>query len=197
MLNYIIGIQIGKNLGEKKSKIWLVCGVTANLLLLGVFKYANFIIGNINDLIEVFNIPAIKNTSIILPIGISFYTFQSLSYLIDIYRKETEVQKNVLRLGLYIALFPQLIAGPIVRYHDIAKQLQSRTTSFDKFGYGVQRFLTGLAKKVLIANSFAYVADEIFALAPADLSTGYAWLGIVSYTFQIYFDFSGYSDMAI
>lgn len=197
LLNYIIGLQISKNLGEKKSKIWLVCGVTANLLLLGVFKYANFIIGNINDLIEVFNIPAIKNNSIILPIGISFYTFQSLSYLIDIYRKETEVQKNVLRLGLYIALFPQLIAGPIVRYHDIAKQLQSRTTSFDKFGYGVQRFLTGLAKKVLIANSFAYVADEIFALAPADLSTGYAWLGIVSYTFQIYFDFSGYSDMAI
>jgi len=166
-------------------------------LFLGIFKYANFIIANINDLFEVINIPAINNNSIVLPIGISFYTFQSLSYLVDIYRKETGVQKNILRLGLYISLFPQLIAGPIVRYHDIAKQLQSRITSFDKFSYGVQRFLTGLAKKVLIANSFAFVADEMFAMAPTELSAPMAWLGIISYTFQIYFDFSGYSDMAI
>lgn len=197
LMNYIIGLFIGKNLGNRKSKNWLIVGVSLNLLLLGVFKYANFIVANINNLFEAIHIPIVNNTSILLPIGISFYTFQSLSYLVDIYRKETEVQKNVLRLGLYIALFPQLIAGPIVRYHDIAKQLQSRTVSFEKFSYGVQRFLTGLAKKVLIANSFAYVADEIFTVMPSDLTAAYAWLGIVSYTFQIYFDFSGYSDMAI
>ncbi|OQX79023.1 MAG: hypothetical protein B6D61_04260 [Bacteroidetes bacterium 4484_249] len=197
IMNYFFGRAIGKNPGGKKSQIWLGTGVTLNLLLLGVFKYANFIISNINNLFETINIPALENTSIALPIGISFYTFQSLSYLIDIYRKETNYQKNILRLGLYISLFPQLIAGPIVRYHDIAKQLQSRTVSFEKFSYGVQRFLTGLAKKILIANSFAYIADDIFVVIPADLSASAAWLGVISYTLQIYFDFSGYSDMAI
>jgi len=197
LMNYFIGRLIGKNLEHRRSGLWLSLGISLNLLFLGIFKYANFIIANINDLFEVINIPAINNNSIVLPIGISFYTFQSLSYLVDIYRKETGVQKNILRLGLYISLFPQLIAGPIVRYHDIAKQLQSRITSFDKFSYGVQRFLTGLAKKVLIANSFAFVADEMFAMAPTELSAPMAWLGIISYTFQIYFDFSGYSDMAI
>jgi len=197
LMNYFIGRLIGKNLEHRRSRLWFSLGISLNLLFLGIFKYANFIIANINDLFEVINIPAINNNSIVLPIGISFYTFQSLSYLVDIYRKETGVQKNILRLGLYISLFPQLIAGPIVRYHDIAKQLQSRITSFDKFSYGVQRFLTGLAKKVLIANSFAFVADEMFAMAPTELSAPMAWLGIISYTFQIYFDFSGYSDMAI
>ena len=196
-INYIFGRLIGSDLGNKKSKIWLGIGVGLNLLLLGIFKYANFIIANINSLLEVFQIPAVENKSIVLPIGISFYTFQALSYLVDIYRKETEVQNNILRLGLYISLFPQLIAGPIVRYHDIAMQLASRTTSFEKFSWGIQRFLTGLAKKVLIANSFALIADEIFTVIPADLSAAVAWLGIIAYTFQIYFDFSGYSDMAI
>jgi len=198
IMNYFVGLLIGKHLKEiNKARIWLIAGVSMNLLLLGIFKYANFIIGNINSLFEFISIPEIKNNSIVLPIGISFYTFQSLSYLVDIYRKETQVQRNIMRLGLYISLFPQLIAGPIVRYHDIAKQLDYRIHSFDKFSYGIQRFLTGLAKKVLIANSFAFVADEIFAMAPADLSTPMAWLGIISYSFQIYFDFSGYSDMAI
>ncbi len=197
LMNYFIGRLIGKNLGKRRSRLWLSLGVSLNLLFLGIFKYANFIIANLNNLFEVINIPVINNNSIVLPIGISFYTFQSLSYLVDIYRRETGVQRNILRLGLYISLFPQLIAGPIVRYHDIAKQLHSRITSFDKFSYGVQRFLTGLAKKVLIANSFAFVADEMFAMAPTELSAPMAWLGIISYTFQIYFDFSGYSDMAI
>lgn len=196
-LNYLFGQLIGRNLGNKRKKIWLGFGVGLNLLILGIFKYANFIIANINNLFEVFQIPLVENKSIVLPIGISFYTFQAISYLVDIYRKEAEVQKNILRLGLYIALFPQLIAGPIVRYHDIARQLAFRTHSFEKFGYGVQRFLTGLAKKILIANSFAFVADEVFAVVPADLSASAAWLGIIAYTFQIYFDFSGYSDMAI
>ena len=197
IINYIFGRLIDRNLGNKRSKIWLGVGVGLNLLILGIFKYANFILANINSLFEVFQFPAIENKSIILPIGISFYTFQALSYLIDIYRRETEVQKNILRLGLFISMFPQLIAGPIVRYHDIASQLAFRKTSFEKFGYGVKRFIIGLGKKVLIANSFAYIADEIFLVIPGDLSAGAAWLGIIAYTFQIYFDFSGYSDMAI
>jgi len=172
-------------------------GVSLNLLLLIIFKYANFIIENLNIWFSFINIPSIENQSIALPVGISFYTFQSLSYLVDIYRKETKVQKNILRLGLYISLFPQLIAGPIVRYHDIANQLENRSVSYKKFSYGAQRFLLGLGKKVLIANNFAYVADNIFTMMPSELSATAAWLGIISYTFQIYFDFSGYSDMAI
>jgi alginate O-acetyltransferase complex protein AlgI len=197
IMNYFFGRLIGKNPGSKKSRNRLLAGVGLNLLLLVIFKYANFIIGNLNFLFDFLNIPTVNNQSIALPIGISFYTFQSLSYLVDIYRRETPVQKNILRLGLYISLFPQLIAGPIVRYTDIANQLESRQVNFEKFSYGVQRFLTGLGKKVLIANNFAFIADNIFTIIPTDLSPGVVWLGIISYTFQIYFDFSGYSDMAI
>lgn len=197
VINYFFGRWIGKDPGSKNSSFFLGVGISLNLIILGIFKYANFIIGNINLLLESFQIPTIENKSIILPVGISFYTFQAISYLIDVYRKETSVQKNVLRLGLYISLFPQLIAGPIVRYHDIANQLEFRKTSFDKFGYGVKRFLLGLGKKVLIANNFAIVADEIFNTNPTDLTSSAAWIGIVAYSFQIYFDFSGYSDMAI
>jgi alginate O-acetyltransferase complex protein AlgI len=197
IMNYVVGRRIGKYHKHRLAHRWLVAGVILNLLLLAIFKYANFIIGNINGILESFHVPPIDNPSIVLPIGISFYTFQSLSYLVDVYRGETEAQKNPLQLGLYISLFPQLIAGPIVRYHDIASQLTSRKVSFEKFSYGVQRFLTGLAKKVLIANTFAVVADELFAMPPEDLTAPMAWLGLVSYTMQIYFDFSGYSDMAI
>ncbi len=197
ILNYSFGLLIHKKANSPAAKTYLITGITLNLLMLAVFKYAGFFIENINDLFNITGIPPMPVPKIILPIGISFYTFQSLSYLIDLYRKETAVQKNILRLGLYISLFPQLIAGPIVRYHDIAAQLQERRLSFNKFSYGVQRFLTGLAKKVLIANSFAVVADHYFGLNPAELSTTMAWMGVVAYTFQIYFDFSGYSDMAI
>ncbi len=197
IMNYFFGRVVGKTPGSNNSKRWLIVGVGFNLLLLVVFKYANFLIVNLNLLYDFLNIPKIQNQSIALPIGISFYTFQSLSYLIDIYRRKTPVQKNILHLGLYISLFPQLIAGPIVRYIDIANQLDNRQLSFGKFSYGVQRFLAGLGKKVLIANNFAYVADNIFALSPTELSMEMAWLGIISYTLQIYFDFSGYSDMAI
>jgi len=197
VMNYFAGLLIGKSPGSIKSRNWLIVGVGLNLLLLIIFKYTNFIIGNLNFWFDFLKIPPIENKSIALPVGISFYTFQSLSYLVDIYRRETKVQKNIMRLGLYISLFPQLIAGPIVRYHDIATQLERRTVTIEKFSYGVQRFLTGLGKKVLIANNFAYVADNIFSVIPSDLSPEAAWLGIISYTFQIYFDFSGYSDMAI
>ncbi|MEZ5195807.1 MAG: MBOAT family O-acyltransferase [Bacteroidales bacterium] len=197
IINYLFGRWIGRDAGNKQSSIFLGIGITINLVILGIFKYANFIVGNINLLLDSVQIPVIENKSIVLPVGISFYTFQAISYLIDVYRKETTVQKNILRLGLYISLFPQLIAGPIVRYHDIAAQLEFRKVNFEKFSYGVKRFLLGLGKKVLIANNFAIIADEIFQANPADLTSSAAWLGIVAYSFQIYFDFSGYSDMAI
>ena len=194
LLNFIFGILIGKN---NKKKFWLGVGVFINLLFLIVFKYANFIIDNINEVISWVNISPINNPTILLPIGISFYTFQAVSYLIDVYRKTCDVQRNFINLGLYISLFPQLIAGPIVRYYDIQKQLKGRTHSVAMFSSGIQRFVLGFAKKVLIANTMAYVADEVFALQPNSISTGLAWIGILAYSMQIYYDFAGYSDMAI
>ncbi len=195
--NYFFGLLINRTLYNRRSKLWVGLGIGVNLVLLGVFKYANFVTASLNELLQFVHIPEIRNTSIVLPIGISFYTFQAISYLVDIYRKEGHAQKNILRLGLYISIFPHLIAGPILRYRDLATQLHVRVINAEKFSYGIRRFLIGLAKKVLIANNFAYIADELFAVIPSDLSGMAAWLGIISYTFQIYFDFSGYSDMAI
>ena len=197
IINYFFGRWISKSLETNRSSVFLGIGISLNLIILGIFKYANFIIGNINLILESIQVPLIENKSIALPVGISFYTFQAISYLVDVYRKETMVQKNILRLGLYISLFPQLIAGPIVRYHDLAAQLEFRKVNFEKFSYGVKRFLLGLGKKVLIANNFAIIADEIFNSNPTELTSGAAWIGIIAYSFQIYFDFSGYSDMAI
>ncbi len=194
ILNFIFGILIGK---KHKKKFWLSLGVSINLLFLIVFKYANFIIENINEVFSFINLSPINNPTILLPIGISFYTFQAVSYLIDVYRKTCDVQRNFINLGLYISLFPQLIAGPIVRYYDIQKQLKNRTHSVAMFSSGIQRFVLGFAKKVLIANTMAYVADEVFALQPNGISLGLAWIGIIAYSMQIYYDFAGYSDMAI
>ena len=198
VINFVLGKLISKNLGNKISKRYLVTGLIINLGLLGVFKYANFIVQNINVLIDStgFSI-SIPNPGIILPIGISFYTFQALSYIIDVYKRKTPVQNKLVDLALYISLFPQLIAGPIVRYNDIAKQLSNRKNNRENFVSGVERFVLGLAKKVLIANQFALLADTAFSIAPGNLSTFVAWGGIVAYSLQIYFDFSGYSDMAI
>ena len=134
---------------------------------------------------------------VLLPIGISFFTFHAISYVVDVYRGDATAQKSPVHAALYLLLFPQLIAGPIIRYRDIAGQLARRTVSLDDFAYGVRRFVVGLAKKVLVANIVAGPADKIFAMAPGQLTAGHAWLGIVCYTLQIYFDFSGYSDMAI
>ena len=196
-INYIVGRQIAKREGKKGAKNALILGLVLNLLLLGIFKYANFIIDNLNVVFDWIHLEPVKMNSIYLPIGISFFTFQAISYIVDVYKKKTPAQKNLIDLALYISLFPQLIAGPIVRYHDIAKQLRNRIPGIKKFASGVERFILGLAKKVLIANTFALVADKIFALEIAEMSTSMAWLGAVAYTFQIYFDFSGYSDMAI
>jgi alginate O-acetyltransferase complex protein AlgI len=197
VLNYFIGLKVQKYVDTKRGYWWLFAGVAANLLILGIFKYANFLIINLNSLFGNFSIPPIPDTHIVLPIGISFYTFHSLSYLIDIRRRKTTAQKNIFDLSLYIAMFSQLIAGPIIRYSDVWQQLRGRTHNWSKFSSGVERFLIGLGKKVLLANTFARVADVMFASDVADLNALTSWLGLICYALQIYCDFAGYSDMAI
>lgn len=192
--SYIFGRLID---GSAHKKAWLALAIASNLLILGYFKYATFLVEILNPILSPIGIELSSNTSIHLPIGISFFTFQAMSYLIDVYRGTATVQKNPLNLGLYIALFPQLIAGPIVRYNDIAEQLNRRLIDSAKVVEGISRFILGLAKKVLIANNMAVVADTVFALSKDQLSTPLAWIGIIAYSLQIYFDFSGYSDMAI
>lgn len=193
VLDYTCGWLVEKYRGTSKQKIGLLISVFTNLGLLFFFKYTDFFIGTINTVfgtdIAMLNLP--------LPIGISFYTFQTMSYTIDVYRGDAKVQKNILSFGAYVSLFPQLIAGPIVRYQDVADQLNERTHSFDRFGDGVKRFVTGLGKKVLLANNIGLLWDAISKTTAENLTTLAAWLGIIAFAFQIYFDFSGYSDMAI
>jgi len=178
----------------------VIIGVTVNLAVLGLFKYFNFAVDNLRWLLAHLGLDsaALEGVATIaLPVGISFYTFQAMSYTIDVYRRHTQPAGNFVNFACYVTLFPQLIAGPIVRYHDLADQLLHRSISTGRFVLGLRRFITGLAKKVLVANTLAAPADQIFALGLGDLSTPVAWLGLVCYTLQIYFDFSGYSDMAI
>jgi alginate O-acetyltransferase complex protein AlgI len=171
--------------------------IAVNLAVLGIFKYANFVADNVNALFLALSARPVVVPRVLLPIGISFFTFHAISYVVDVYRGDATAQKSPVHAALYLLLFPQLIAGPIIRYRDIAGQLAMRTVALDDFADGVRRFVVGLAKKVLVANIVAGPADRIFAMAPAQLSAGHAWLGIGCYTLQIYFDFSGYSDMAI
>lgn len=192
-INYLFGLLVEFGSSKGKKKLFLTVAVIVNLLILGFFKYMNFFVANLNELFHL----SIEMDPIPLPIGISFFTFQAMSYVVDVYRKDAPAQRNLLNLSLYISLFPQLIAGPIVRYNTVADQIKKRITSFSKFSDGVSRFILGLAKKVLIANPLGGIADEIFALPAESLTTGTAWIGIIAYTLQIYFDFSGYSDMAI
>lgn len=194
VFNFFVGLLIER---QKRRRMWLGVGVSLDLLLLVVFKYANFLIDNLNAIFSWINIPTVNNPSILLPIGISFYTFQAISYLIDVYRGTTKAQSKIINLGLYISLFPQLIAGPIVRYFDIHKQIKKREYSVDLFTQGIQRFILGFAKKILVANSMGFVADEVFSLQLNDISSSLAWIGIIAYSMQIYYDFAGYSDMAI
>lgn len=192
--DYVNGLLLEKYEGNQKArKRVLLVSVLINLGILGFFKYTDFIIGNINALTGL-GIPLLH---LALPIGISFYTFQTMSYTIDVYRGDAPVQHSVIAFGSYVALFPQLIAGPIVRYNTIAEQLQGRKESTDKFSEGLIRFIAGLGKKVLLANNIGYVWDTVNAMGLGEVSVLTAWLGIIAYTFQIYFDFSGYSDMAI
>jgi alginate O-acetyltransferase complex protein AlgI len=168
-----------------------------NLIVLGIFKYANFFADNVNTLFLVLHVRPVVVPRVLLPIGISFFTFHAISYVVDVYRRDATAQKSPVHAALYLLLFPQLIAGPIIRYRDLAGQLAQRIVTLDDFASGVRRFIIGLAKKVLVANIVATPADRMFGLPLAQLSAAHAWLGISCYTLQIYFDFSGYSDMAI
>jgi alginate O-acetyltransferase complex protein AlgI len=171
--------------------------IAVDLSVLGIFKYANFAADNVNALLLALHGRPLAVPRVLLPIGISFFTFHAISYVVDVYRGDATAQKSPVHAALYLLLFPQLIAGPIIRYRDIAGQLARRTVGLDDFAEGVRRFVVGLAKKVLVANIVAGPADKIFSMAPGEISAGHAWLGISCYTLQIYFDFSGYSDMAI
>lgn len=194
IFNYFIGIQIDKSDDNPKlKKAFLVLGVVLNLAVLTVFKYTNFLIDIVNTVLPV----DIPTTKITLPIGISFFTFQTMSYIIDVYRKNAKAQKNYISFGTYVALFPQLIAGPIVRYNTIDEQLSSRRETIEGFTSGVICFIVGLAKKVLIANNIGILWETIIKTPISEMSVLSSWLGIIAYALQIYFDFSGYSDMAI
>lgn len=190
--NWIFGLWIDKV--KTRRRIILALCVILNLAILGFFKYYNFFANSFNALLGT---QVISLKDIALPIGISFFTFQALSYVIDLYRGNCKVQRNILNLALYISFFPQLIAGPIVRYADIDEQISNRTVSMEKFSLGFRRFLYGLGKKVIISNIMAEMTDTIFALPMNHMTTITAWLGAITYTMQIYYDFSGYSDMAI
>lgn len=193
LVNYIFGRLMDKNRGrQKRLKLMLVLSVVIDIGLLSVFKYTDFVITNINAIFG----SSFDLLNIALPIGISFYTFQAMSYTIDVYRNDVRVQKNLIDFGMYITMFPQLIAGPIVRYADVQDQLAERSVTTADFSEGVMRFVVGLGKKVLLANQMGAVWSDIYALG-GDVSALMAWTGAIAYTFQIYFDFSGYSDMAI
>ena len=196
-LNFVVGRLLDRTEGKQARTAVLAGGIGLNLALLGYFKYGNWLAEIVAALIPGLKAPDILADPIHLPIGISFFTFQALSYIIDVYRKDTESQKNPLHLGLYIASFPQLIAGPIVRYSQVAAQIQHRLHDSTTFASGVERFIFGLSKKVLIANPLSAMADLIFSQQYAHLPVEVAWLGIICYALQIYFDFSGYSDMAV
>ena len=191
-LNYLFGYLLGME--KYHCRYILAIGVTGNVVILGYFKYFNFFATYFDKLMQ-HDVIALKD--IALPLGISFYTFQAMSYMVDVYRGEVKAQKNYFHLLLYISFFPQLIAGPIVKYKDIEKQLLMRTNTYEKRVYGVRRFIYGLGKKVLLANAIGRYVDMIFYYQIGELSTGILWLAMIFYTLQIYYDFSGYSDMAI
>ena len=191
-LNWVFGLLIERC--REKGRLFLTLDILVNLGLLGYFKYTDFFINTINHVVPGAAIPL---ANIALPIGISFFTFQAMSYVIDLYRGQIKVQKNLLYLALYVSFFPQLIAGPIVKYHDIAQEIDNRTQSLEGVSLGIRRFSAGLCKKVLISNTMGLVADQLFGASAGNINATGAWLGAISYMLQIYFDFSGYSDMAI
>ena len=196
IIDYSCGLLIEK--GHKKKG--LIFSIFSNLTFLGFFKYFNFTFENFYSFLLFFNIDnsfLFNIPKIALPIGISFYTFQTMSYTIDVYRGNVSANRNFINFATYVTMFPQLVAGPIVRYIDIEDQLKNNNIILSNFSNGVQRFIIGLGKKMLIANSCAYVADTVFSESVSNLSMMHAWLGVIAYSFQIYFDFSGYSDMAI
>lgn len=192
IINYIAGLFISKSENRNVRKTWLIIGVVADLAILASFKYLGFFAQTLATLGLPVPVPQIA-----LPIGISFYIFQSISYLVDVYRKESPVQKNFFDLLLYIAMFPQLIAGPIVRYGSVAEEINQRHVSHSDISEGTYRFFIGLGKKVILANILGEIANELIGGSLENLSAWEAWVGIIAFSLQIYFDFSGYSDMAI
>ena len=198
--NWLMGLLVDKYRDNNKiSKLIISVDVLGNLFIIFIFKYLMFTINNINSIFDL----SLTVPNIALPIGISFFTFQAISYVIDVYRGKGEAQRNLINVGLYISLFPQLIAGPIVRYETVAYEIKNRKENIDDFTDGIVRFIVGLGKKVIISNNMALVADKAFNLinngsSPIEeISILMSWLGAIAYTLQIYFDFGGYSDMAI
>lgn len=191
--SYVFSVLIANCRSLICKRISLMLAICFDLSVLGYYKYANFFIENINSIF----VNRFIKLDVIMPIGISFFTFQALSYVIDVYREDVKVQYNLMKLILYISFFPQLIAGPIVKYHDVEKYLINNESNFEDVLYGAKRFIVGLGKKVLIANPLGAIADNIFNAGYQNADTGIAWLGAVTYSLQLFFDFSGYSDMAI
>jgi alginate O-acetyltransferase complex protein AlgI len=195
--NYGFGLGLDRLPRRGWAQVLMALAVVFNLGLLGFYKYAEFVAENLNSLLVPLHLPPWNPGPLHLPLGISFFTFHALSYVIDIYRREVRALTNPIDFALYISFFPQSIAGPIVRYHEVAAQLGRRVITTEGFAAGISRFVIGLAKKMLLANTLAFPADAIFGLPAGELTAGLCWLGIVCYTLQIYFDFSGYSDMAL
>jgi len=197
-VDFVAGSRLEHPASSSRSRrVWMAAGLTANVGLLLYFKYANFFVEQANGVLGALGFPCVSWTAVVLPIGISFFTFQKISYLMDVYRGVAPAARSFGDYLLYVVLFPQLIAGPIVRYHDVAMQLRERDHTAERFYGGIIRFCVGLAKKVLLANVLAETADGVFAQSAGGLGTAAAWIGILAYSFQLYFDFSGYSDMAI
>jgi alginate O-acetyltransferase complex protein AlgI len=197
VFNWWVGVRIAVADDRRARGRRLALAITGNLGTLAVFKYANFAAANVDAIAPVLGVGPLAWATIPLPLGISFFTFHAISYVVDVYKRNADAQRNVPTFALYILLFPQLIAGPIIRWRDIASQLVAREARLADFAYGVRRFILGLGKKTLIANTLGRTADTIFALPASEMTAPVAWLGLVCYTLQIYFDFSGYSDMAI
>ena len=195
-VNWLLALQIDKEKNKPNgghAKLALTLAITMNLGLLGVFKYLSWLLDNVKGWFNLsFPVPEIA-----LPIGISFFTFQAMSYVIDVYRGDGKVQKNFINVCLYVSFFPQLIAGPIVRYQTVADEIENRRENIEDFTAGVHRFLVGFCKKTLLANNLGLLVDTIFGLDRANLSVGGAWIAAAAYLMQVYYDFSGYSDMAI
>jgi alginate O-acetyltransferase complex protein AlgI len=196
-VNFLLALGLKKQQGTLWAKRFLTLAIVLNVSLLGAYKYANFLIDNLSYLFTLIGLPVLHLPPVHLPIGISFFTFHELSYLIDIYRGDAKVQKSWVNTALYVSFFPQLIAGPIIRYHEIASQLTNRKVTLERFAEGIRRFVIGLGKKMIIANAVAGPADKIFSIPNKDLTLLLSWFGVICYALQIYFDFSGYSDMAI
>lgn len=197
LINYLAGLAINRAPEMKQKGFVLALGISANLALLGVFKYSNFLIANLNRVLTTLDFQPVRMPYVTLPIGISFFTFMGMSYLFDVYRQQVQAERRLGTFALYISLFPYLLAGPIVRYPEISRELIQRRINRAGFAEGIRRFIVGLGKKMLIANTLALTVDRVFQVPPGQLSAGAGWLGATCFAIQIYFDISGYSDMAI